>query len=91
MDGLAPDDDPETARAMLQATSEPLMIVGHLPHLSLLASALLVGAAGKEIVSLQTGAMACLVRTQGGFRLEWLLTPDLAGALELSTGPGGDG
>ena len=91
MDGLSRDDHPEKARAVLHAATEPLMIVGDLPHLSLLASALLVGAAEKEIVSLQTGAMACLVQTQRIFRLEWLLTPDLAGAHDLSTGPGGDG
>ncbi len=91
MDGLAPNDDPEKARAKLEAASEPLMIVGHLPHLSLLASALLVGDVRREILSLQSGAMACLARTEKAFRLEWLLTPELAGALELSTGSGGDG
>jgi len=91
MDGLAPNDDPEKARAELEAAGEPLMIVGHLPHLGLLVSALVLSDPRKDLIQLPTGAMACLVRTKEGFRLEWLLTPELAGALELSTGLGGDG
>jgi phosphohistidine phosphatase len=91
MEGLAPADPPGKAQAELEAATEPLAIVGHLPHLSFLVSALIVGDAKREIVSLGTGTMACLARTPQGFRLEWLLTPEIAGALELSAGAGGDG
>lgn len=91
MDGLAPNDDPEKAQAELEATTESLMIVGHLPHLGLLVSALILKDQKKDLIQLPTGAMVCLARGKGGFRLEWLLTPELAGALELSTGAGGDG
>lgn len=91
MDGLAPNDDPEKARTELEAATEPLIIVGHLPHLGLLVSALILKDQKKDLIQLPTGAMACLAGGKGGFRLEWLLTPELAGALELSTGSGGDG
>jgi len=91
MDGLEPNDDPKKARAKLEAATESLMIVGHLPHLGLLVSALIVGEPKTELVQFRTGAMACLVRTKEAYRIQWLLTPEVAGALELSTGSGGDG
>jgi len=90
-DGIAPNDSPEKAWAEVVAASEPLMIVGHLPHLGLLISALILGDPKKDLIQFPTGAMACLARSKEAFRLEWLLTPELAGALELSTGSGGDG
>jgi phosphohistidine phosphatase len=78
VDGLAPADDPAAARQSLEEAHEPLMLVGHLPHLSRLASSLLLGDAGKEIVHFGNASLACLARTDGGWRLEWILTPDLA-------------
>jgi phosphohistidine phosphatase len=54
------------------------MFVWHLPHLSLLASALLRGDPESEIVQFKAGTIACLAWVDGGFRLEWVLTPDLA-------------
>lgn len=80
-DGLAPGDDPTRARAEIQAASEPLMLVGHLPHLSRLASLLLVGDPGKDIIQFRNGAIVCLTRVEDCWRLEWILTP------ELATGP----
>ncbi len=77
VDGLAPEDDPAAACQVLEEAREPLMLVGHLPHLSRLASALLVGDAGKMIVHFGNASVACLARTDSGWRLEWLLTPAL--------------
>ena len=77
-EGLAPSDDPEEARAELEAAKEPLMLVGHLPHLSRLASALLVGDPEREIIRLEAGAIACLEKANMGFRLLWILSPELA-------------
>ncbi len=78
MEGLAPMDDPDKARAVIEAAREPLMLVGHLPHLSRLASALILGDSEREVLQFKAGAIACLDRIDGGFRLQWLLTPDLA-------------
>lgn len=80
MAGLAPGDDPEAARDALETAREPLMLVGHLPHLSRLASSLLLGQPEKEILRLETAAMVCLVGAEGGWALRWILTPDLAAA-----------
>ena len=77
-DGLAPEDDPAAARQVLEEAHDPLLLVGHLPHLSRLASALLVGDAGKEILRFGNASLVCLGRTDGGWRVDWLLTPSLA-------------
>ncbi len=78
VEGLSPMDDPGEAQAEIEQSREPLMIVGHLPHLSRLASALLRGDPESEIIQFKAGAIACLAWVDGGFRLEWVLTPDLA-------------
>lgn len=77
-EGLAPGDEPDRARAQLEAAVEPLMVVGHLPHLSRLISALVLDNSESEIIRPDTGTMICLVKTEKGFRLLWVLTPDLA-------------
>jgi phosphohistidine phosphatase len=78
-DGLRPDDDPERIRIECETTRQPLMLVGHLPHLGRLASLLLVGDAGREIVRFEPGTMACLTRADGGFMVQWVIGPELAG------------
>lgn len=80
IDGLAPGDEPDRARAELEAAGEPLMLVGHLPHLSRLVSALVLGDSKAEIIWPDAGAMVCLAKTDRGFRLLWVLTPELAHA-----------
>ena len=79
MDGLAPADDPAKARAEVESAREPLMLVGHLPHLSRLASLLLVGEPAREIIRFRNGAIVCLIQAEGRWLLQWVLTPDLAG------------
>ena len=77
MAGLAPLDDPAVARQALDHATEPELLVGHLPHLSRLASLLLVGDPAREIVAFRMGGMVCLAREQGQWRLSWILTPEL--------------
>jgi phosphohistidine phosphatase len=80
MEGLSPMDHPSKAQAAIEAASVPLMLVGHLPHLSRLASALLLGDSEQEILQFTPGAIACLVTDEWIFRVEWVLTPNLARA-----------
>ncbi|MFQ5990434.1 MAG: phosphohistidine phosphatase SixA [Candidatus Methylomirabilales bacterium] len=80
MEGLAPMDHPGKAQAAIETASEPVMLVGHLPHLSRLASALILGDPEQEILYFKAGAIACLVRDEYIFRLQWVLSPDLAKA-----------
>ena len=79
-EGLAPGDEPDRGRAELEATKEPLMLVGHLPNLSRLASALLLGEFKSELIRLEMASIVCIERTNTGFRLMWILTPDMVQA-----------
>lgn len=65
--GLAPSLDP----------SANLMIVGHLPFLSRLASFLVTGDAGSEIFAFQNSGIVCLDRNEEGGRwvIRWTLMP----------------
>lgn len=77
-EGLAPGDDPNRVRAELEEADASLMLVGHLPHLSRLISVLVLGDSEKDMILPETGTMACLVKIERGFRLLWVITPELA-------------
>jgi phosphohistidine phosphatase len=79
-EGLAPGAEPDRVRTQLEDATESLMLVGHLPHLSRLISALVLGNSELEIIRPDMGAMICLLKTERGFRLLWVLTPELAQA-----------
>jgi phosphohistidine phosphatase len=53
------------------------VLVGHLPHLSRLASLLLVDDPGREIVAFRMGGIVCCGHGEGRWRLKWMLTPEL--------------
>ena len=77
MPGLAPLDDPRLAWQAVLEFERPVMLVGHLPHLSRLVSALLVGDPAPDIVAFRMGGIVCLGRGETGWRVEWILTPEL--------------
>jgi phosphohistidine phosphatase len=54
------------------------MIVGHLPHLSRLASLLVLGEAEKEVVRFRMGAVVCLARSGESWSIDWTLIPAFA-------------
>jgi phosphohistidine phosphatase len=57
--GLNPDDDPESAAELARESDGDLMLVGHLPHVGELAALLLRAQAP---ISFPTATMACLER-----------------------------
>lgn len=73
--GLAPNDDPEIARAAVEEAGKPLMLVGHLPHLSRLTSLLLTGDPDNEPIAFQNAGIVSLKRDEEGWRLNWSLVP----------------
>jgi len=75
---LAPEADPGKAQDAVETATEPLMLVGHLPHLARLASLLLVGDPNRDIVRFRPGAVARLERAERGWVLGWMLTPEIA-------------
>jgi phosphohistidine phosphatase len=72
--GLAPEDDPDIARAELELATEPLLLVGHLPHLARLARALL-GGPELERIPFPPATAVGLRRGPDGWALELVVPP----------------
>lgn len=64
--GLAPNDDVQEMSAQLARRNDDLMIVGHLPFLSRLASLLLANDQETEIIGFNNSGVVCLNRDAGG-------------------------
>ena len=76
--GLMPLDDPSVWAKRLAVMDEDVMLVGHLPYMSRLASELLVLDSEKTIVEFPTGGTACLERDDSGkWALEWVVDPHI--------------
>ena len=81
VEGLAPNDPPEAALELMVRRPADLMLVGHLPHLSRLASRLLAGTTERSLVRFRMGGVVCLARQDSDtWELEWALVPELAAA-----------
>jgi phosphohistidine phosphatase len=77
-DGLAPNDSVEPLRQELQTAVKDIMIVGHMPFLRILASALVVGQEPPSVVGFRQGGVVCLERTdEGTWHVAWVVTPEL--------------
>lgn len=76
-DGLGPSDPPLIWAAMLRGVSRATMVVGHMPFLTRLASALVIGRPSPPIVSLRCSSVLKLEKCGNGWRIAWLLTPQL--------------
>ncbi|MBN2467982.1 MAG: phosphohistidine phosphatase SixA [Deltaproteobacteria bacterium] len=75
---LGPMDPIEPLLDEIQESREDMMIVGHLPFLNNVATNLLDGQKGKSLIAFKEGGVACLARnSEGKWRIEWILTPDL--------------
>jgi phosphohistidine phosphatase len=77
VEGLDPLDEPQRARERVAQAEAPLMLVGHLPHLSRLSALLLAEIPEREIVSFRNAGVVCLERRDVGFAVRWILTPEL--------------
>jgi phosphohistidine phosphatase len=80
--GLEPMADPQQAIAYINEVREPLMLVGHLPHLGRLLSALVGGDPDRELIMYPTGGVVALGQEGDGWRIKWMLTPKLARAVD---------
>jgi len=77
-DGLDPTADPRVWARRLTDSEEDAMLVGHLPHLSKLASLLLCGDEDKAVAAFQMGGMVCLRRDETGqWSVGWLVVPGI--------------
>lgn len=77
-EGLGPNDDVTVLRDELACAEQDIMIVGHLPFLSKLASLLLAGSESANTVAFKNGGIVCLGRSElNQWRLDWMVTPEL--------------
>jgi len=78
VDGLSPMDDPNMWAGRLKDVPDDIILVGHLPHLSRLASLLLCGSADRNPVSFRMAGVVCLRKDDKGiWSLQWMLTPEI--------------
>ena len=76
-DALEPLTDPVIWAQRLDKESEDVMLVGHLPHLAKLASQLLMQNQEKSVISFKQGGIVCLEKTNHGWEVAWMVTPEL--------------
>jgi phosphohistidine phosphatase len=80
--GLNPHDDVKSAAESVQDDQEPILLVGHLPHLSKLVGFLVAGNTETEIIRFLNGGNVCLTRKEGKWANDWVLQRELLGKLE---------
>lgn len=76
-EGLSPNDPVEAWKLRLAAEERDLMLVGHLPFMERLASALLAGVPEAGILRFRQGGVVCLEREAVRWRLLWSLWPEM--------------
>jgi len=77
-EGLAPNDDVSAIQDEILAMGEDVMIVGHLPFLSKLASLLLVGSESADTVAFKNAGVVCLTLLENNqWQIEWIVIPQL--------------
>ena len=77
-EGLSPNDLIEPVQVEIEQFNTDLMIVGHLPFLSKLASKLLYDDENRGIISFCTCGVVCLeLIGEVDWKLAWIITPEL--------------
>jgi phosphohistidine phosphatase len=75
--GLKPKDDVRPAANEVGKSEGSLMLVGHLPFLSRMASLLLVGDPERSLIRFRNSGIVCLEREQSNWFLSWIVIPDI--------------
>lgn len=77
-DGLSPMDDPRIWFERISQIKKDIMLVGHLPHLSRLASLLLCGDMERNIIDFKNAGIVCLKKTDDNrWSLGWMIIPEM--------------
>lgn len=75
--GFAANDDVQTVAKTLGGETRTLMLVGHLPFMSRLASKLLVNDSKRTIIRFRMGGLVGLVREEAGWSVACVMPPDM--------------
>lgn len=86
--GTEPESDPFRSAEAIEKTSDSFVLVGHEPHIGILASILVTGKAHPSLFKFKKGAVLCLRRTKhvqkklplARWSVRWLLSPDFVTA-----------
>ena len=73
--GLLPQDDPAIAKAEMEVAEQPIMLVGHLPHMNRLAALLVHGDTERPVVEFGPATLVCCSRLGSGWKISWTLGP----------------
>jgi phosphohistidine phosphatase len=77
-EGLAPNDDVKVIENEIMSLKQDIMIVGHLPFLSKLASLLLTGIDSSGTVAFKNAGIVCLNYTDDNqWQLDWIIIPEI--------------
>jgi phosphohistidine phosphatase len=76
-DGLAPLDAPTIWAERLTERTDDIILVGHLPYMSKLASTLLGGIAATHVIHFQMGGVVALTREEKLWSLRWMIVPTI--------------
>jgi len=77
--GLSPLDDVAPVAKELDESSQPVMLVGHLPFMERLAGQMTAGDAHKPVIDFTNAGIVCLEKGDGRWQAVWILTPEIAG------------
>lgn len=76
-DKLAPNDSVDSIVEEIKKSNTDLMIVGHLPFLTKLASFLLTGKEDRTVIAFKQGAILCLENVEGDWSVLFMCPPSL--------------
>lgn len=79
VDGINPNDDVQPVAEVLQSETNDVMLAGHLPFLSRLASVLLTGDPERAVVGFKNAGVVCLENQEDGWMLSWGVIPEILG------------
>lgn len=78
VDGLQPMDDPTIWANRLSDENGDVVLVGHMPHMSKMASQLITANPDKEVIAFQNGGVVCLSSDNAkDWSVRWIVTPEL--------------
>jgi len=79
-DGLAPNDDIKAIEDEIKSVKQDIMIVGHLPFLTKLASLLLTGRDSSGTVAFRNAGIVCLNYIDvNQWNIDWIIIPEILG------------
>ena len=77
-DGLTPKDDIKPIKEKLIQSDKDIMIVGHMPFLSKLASSLVTCNESANVIAFQQGGVVCLKKNDDNvWSVQWMVVPKL--------------